>query len=69
MLKELKCRVNGGSIVKLLVFHGGYNVISITLQRKKKKKNEFQQLSLLSFREYEEIRYVAENGQDLLPVF
>ena len=31
--------------------------------------NDFQQLNLLSFSEYKEIRYVAENGQDSLPLF
>ena len=45
VLKELMCRDNGGSIVELLVFHGGYNVISITLQKKKKGIIEFQQLN------------------------
>ena len=45
VLKELMHRENGGSIVKLLVFHGSYNVISITLQKKKKGIIEFQQLN------------------------
>ena len=35
----------------------------------KKKMNEFQQLHLLSCREYKEIGQVAENGLNLLPEF
>ena len=47
MLKELKCRVSGGSIVKLLVFHRGFynnnnnNNNNFTFDPKIYKKEKF----------------------------